>query len=156
MPERQQTRTILIDNRYNARERVAIGQEIVSFIKLRTSLGINRTNNLFPAYSSNYDKENKGVVNLKDNGDMLNSLQVLNHSAGRITIGYKARTKQNDKASYNQSTGPGPDRTFIGIMPGDLNGILQKFPLGQDRRFPGLISVAIAAAALASVDGEDN
>lgn len=154
MSEPQQTKIIPIDRRYNTSERQRIAEDIVEYIKRRTRLGVSASNAPFPPYSPNYNKPGKGTVNLTLTGDMLDGLKVLSTGVGFIKIGFKPRSNENNKASYNQRTGPGPDRIFLDIMPADLSRILQNYPIPAERRFPGLVDIGIAAATIASINGD--
>lgn len=131
MAEPIQSKIISIPRGYNETQRREIGQEIIRKIKRRTSSGIDINGNLFASYSTNYEKS--GTVNLSLTGDMLQALEVISTGPGFVRIGFNSRTA-NDKASFIQSprgqkTGKQPVRRFVGISPGDLNDILERFPL---------------------------
>lgn len=129
MAEPSQAKIINIPNRFSARQRKQIGQDIIARIKERTSLGLDRNNRLFAGYSPNYEKS--GTVNLRVSGDMLAGLEVLSHGRGFIRIGFASR-RTNDKAAFiqaprGQKAGNQPVREFVGISQADLNRILASY-----------------------------
>lgn len=131
MAEPQQSRIIGIPRGYNASQRESIGQDIVRRIKRRTSSGLDISGNLFSSYSPHYEK--RGTVNLSVSGSMLDGLTVLSTGPGFIRIGFVSQGS-NDKAAWIQSPrgqklGSQPVREFVGISTGDLNNILERYPL---------------------------
>ena len=131
MAEPLQSRVISIPRGYEESVRQQIGNEIIRKIKRRTLAGIDIQGNLFARYSPNYEKQ--GTVNLTLSGDMLNELTVLSTGPGFVRIGF-TNQNANDKAAFIQSprgqkAGKQPVRLFVGISPGDLNDILERFPL---------------------------
>ena len=130
MAEANQSRTILIPKGYTPRVREQIGEDIIRKIKRRTAEGLNVNNQLFSAYSDNYEKS--GTVNLRITGEMLAGLVVLSTGNGFIRIGFASETS-NDKAAYIQQprgrkAGRQPRRSFVGISQQDLNIILERYP----------------------------
>lgn len=131
MPEARQTKVINIPRGYSPNQREQIGNDIVSRIKERTSLGLDVNNRLFAGYSENYEKS--GRVNLRLSGEMLSGLDVVSHGPGFIRIGFTS-SDANDKAAYIQAprgvkSGKQPVREFVGISQADLNRILRRYPL---------------------------
>lgn len=127
--EANQSRIINIPPQFTAEQRKKIGQDIINRIKDRTSLGLDVNNNLFAAYSPNYEKS--GRVNLRVSGETLEGLVVLSHGIGFVRIGFNNPTA-NDKAAYiqaprGQKAGKQPIRTFVGISQKDLNKILERY-----------------------------
>ncbi len=131
MAEPIQSRIISIPREYTERQRRLIGEDIVTRIKRRTSTGIDVSGNLFQAYSPEYGKV--GTVDLRISGSMLDGLSVLSTGPGFIRIGFSS-SSTNDKAAWIQSprgrkSGKQPVREFVGISTGDLNTILERYPL---------------------------
>lgn len=131
MAEPLQSKVISIPKGYDETTRQQIGEEIIRKIKRRTSAGIDLQGNLFASYSPNYEKS--GTVNLRVSGDMLAGLSVLSTGPGFVRIGFTSQDA-NDKAAYIQSprgqkAGKQPVRQFVGVSPGELNDILEGFPL---------------------------
>jgi len=126
--EPNQSRIINIPASFNGRQRESIGRDIIRRIRERTSLGLDVNNNLFSAYSPNYEKT--GRVNLSVSGETLQGLSVLSHGVGFIRIGFN-NSVANDKAAYIQAprgrkAGSQPVRRFVGINQRDLNNILRR------------------------------
>ena len=131
MAEPLQTKIINIPDRYNSAQRIRIAQDIIAWIRERTSSGLDVNNRAFAGYSSAYEKS--GTVNLRLSGDMLAGLELLSHGKGFLRIGF-TNADANDKAAYIQAPrgekrGKQPKRTFVGISQGALNRILERYPL---------------------------
>ena len=128
MAEPSQSKIITIPARFSGTQRKKIGEDIIAFIKRRTQSGLDINNNLFAAYSPNYEKT--GLVDLTVSEQMLNSLTVLSHGKGYIRIGFPNSTA-NNKASYIQNPrgqkSGSPARKFMGIAQEDLNSILDRY-----------------------------
>lgn len=154
MAEPQQTLLIKIDNRYDASQRPIIGDEIVEFIKDRTRRGLSKDNKPFKVYSASYVKsldfkvagKSKDQVNLELSGDMLIGLSVLSHGPGFIKIGFDTQS-DNDKAAWNAEKG----REFLGIMPADLNRILENYPISEQQVQTVSLAGSIASEFLRSL-----
>lgn len=90
-------RTFRVPNRLNASQREELAQAIIQEIFERTQRGIDKDGKPFKSYTKQYveslDFRNAGKsrsnVNLTMTGDMLGGLELVSHSAGLITIGYK-------------------------------------------------------------------
>ena len=106
-------------------ERVKMAEMIINVIINRSVAGIDKNNKKFPKYSKEY-AEKKGVgvndVDLILSGEMLESIQLLSHKSGEITIGFdKSDQELNGKAEGNilGSYGGEPSRKkardFLGI-----------------------------------------
>lgn len=126
--EPSQSKIITIPTRYNASERERIGEEVVRFIKRRTSDGLDVNGRPFAGYRKSYEKT--GTVNLRLTGDMMSDLEFLSHGPGFIKIGFTSSTT-NDKAGWiqnprGQKSGKQPQREFVGISQSDLNIILER------------------------------
>jgi hypothetical protein len=131
---------------------VALGKEIVEFIRQRTEsgIGVKETgrgfkNASFPPYSKIYKQSldykiagKSGNVNLTLSGDMLIALDVLSHKKGSVVIGYEKGSEENDRAegnilgSYGGSPNPRRARNFLGISDADLATILEKYRGSED------------------------
>lgn len=138
---------IKIPEGYKPDEREAIGNEIVQYIIKRTKSGKDKRNNSFPGYSDQYVKsldfkiagKSKSNVNLTLSGDMLTSLDVLNHKKGEITVGFDRGDKENNDKATGHITGKYGNsrktkkRDFLGITQKDLKSeILKDYDLSDD------------------------
>jgi hypothetical protein len=146
---KQQKVVIEIPDGYTSEERRAIAAEILGRIVERTrdeGKGVNgRT---FPGYSAAYKDSlefkiaGKGkMVDLTLSSEMLDEIQLLTHSKGKITLGYDAGDPINGKVEGNRlgtygqaSPIPGKARDFLGISKTDLQKILRSYPLRNDER----------------------
>lgn len=135
---------IKIPKAYSRQERMAIGQEIVDYIRARTADGRDKNGSRFPGYSKAYINslafkvagKSKGEVNLKLSGDMLAVLDVLSTNPGKIKIGFDpgapeaGRAEGNIRGTYGQASGSSSKRRdFLGIEPKALEAILDRYPL---------------------------
>lgn len=131
MAERPNTFTAFVDPRYNAAERKQIGIEIVNYIvaRAKNGQGIGKVPFKEP-YNKNYVKTNEFKiagkdpkdVNLTLSGDMLDSVEVLETSTGRIKIGFSS-SNENDKSVWLERKG----FRFLGLTDKELNQILGDF-----------------------------
>jgi hypothetical protein len=148
MTAKQQKFDLLISEKYTAEERRAIAAEIISRITERTQEE-NRDKNgrPFPGYSKAYKESleykiagKTGDVNLTLSGEMMDMLQLLRTSKGKIEIGYKAGDKVNGKVegnrlgTYGQSKQVAPKRDFLGITQKELKDILRNYPLRNEEK----------------------
>ena len=126
--EPSQTTLISIPDRYDAKDRLRIGRDIIEKIKQRTLDGLDIENKPFAPYSKNYEKT--GTVNVFVSGETLASLVIIGHGPGFVRIGFDDQDA-NDKASYVQKPRGQkksvPQRQFVGISQKDLNIILQRY-----------------------------
>lgn len=144
MAAKQQKVTIKFPSefKFSQPEQVAIGREIVKFIRERTEKGLDKDNNRFPGYSTAYKKsldfKNAGKssrVNLRLTGDMMSSIKLLEfEKKNQITIGLDKGDEDNGKMEGNRLGTYGTDtpkpkkaRDPLGIDPDDLLKILRKF-----------------------------
>lgn len=140
---------IKIPKGFAPKVRREIGEEIVELIRQRTESGMGVVkigegkwrHKQFPPYSKAYVEslefkiagKSKNRVNLTLSGDMLASLDVLDHSDGEILIGFERGSQENDRAegnikgSYGGKPNPRKARNFLGITPGELAEILEKY-----------------------------
>lgn len=147
MATRWQRVAIDIPRAYGPQERLAIGQDIIDFIRTRTDRGVDKNGERFAKYSKAYLKsadfriagKSAGAVNLQLSGDMLGALEVLSQKPGRVVVGYRNGTADNGKAdgnirgTYGTPTPiPGKARDFLGIRRGDLKDeVLSRYPLAD-------------------------
>lgn len=119
------------------KERVKIADALLTHIVGRTMAGLDRDNNKFAKYTKKYAEE-KGVgvsdVDLLLSGEMLSELQVLKVDANGVEIGYKGskdligKVEGNILGTYGQSEPiPGKARDFLGILPDDVEVIIDSY-----------------------------
>jgi hypothetical protein len=119
------------------KERVKIADALLTHIVGRTMAGLDRDNNKFAKYTKKYANE-KGVgvsdVDLLLSGEMLSELQVLKVDAKGIEIGYKGskdligKVEGNILGTYGQPEPiPGKARDFLGILPDDVEVIIDSY-----------------------------
>lgn len=138
---KQQKIVIEIPTDFDEEERSAIGKEIITFIQDRTASGLDKNNRRFPSYSKSYIEsfefkvagKDKGEINLALSHDMMNALDVISTSRGKIVIGYEAGSDINDRVegnrlgSYGGNPNPKKARDFLGINKKDLSDILDNY-----------------------------
>lgn len=111
----------------------------------RTLSGLDKNNVPFKPYSKSYKDNSKfkaigknpGVVNLKFDRSMLNSLKLLRHTPGVLVIGFDLG-HDNDVAAYNRLPRHGKVRDFLGLRPAEIRTITNRIPLPD----PILIGIA--------------
>jgi hypothetical protein len=119
------------------KERVKIADALLTHIVGRTMAGLDKKNKPFEKYSDKYAEE-KGVgvsdVDLLLSGEMLSELQVLKVDANGVEIGYKGskdligKVDGNIRGTYGQSEPiPGKARDFLGILPDDVEVIIDSY-----------------------------
>lgn len=158
----QQKFKVKISKKYNPQERVAIGVEIIDHIIERSKAGKDKKNNDLPSYSKGYvdsfDFKLAGKSkkpNLELSGEMLNSLTVLNHKSGEITVGIprdddfnNAKAEGNIKGTYGQKKPiKGKKRDFMGISRSDLGKITEKYPTKKGDTNLSLVKTLLATEA---------
>lgn len=119
------------------KDRVKIAEVVIDHIINRSAAGLDKNDKKFPKYSKDY-AEKKGVgvsdVDLILEGEMLESIMLLSHKSGEITIGFdKSDEDLNGKAEGNilGSYGGEPNkkkaRDFLGISGDDLEVLIDSF-----------------------------
>jgi hypothetical protein len=119
------------------KERAKIADALLTHIVGRTMAGLDRDNNKFAKYTKEYAKE-KGVgtgdVDLLLSGEMLSELKVLSTSPKSIEIGYSGskaligKVEGNILGTYGQPEPiPGKARDFLGILPDDVQVIVESY-----------------------------
>lgn len=121
-------------------QRIELADLVIEHIFDRTQRGLDKDGKRFPGYSKEYVAsldfkvagKSRGDVNLKLSGDMLAAIKLLNHSNGRISVGFDAGTVENDKAegnikgTYGQKTPiAGKQRDFLGIQASKLRELVE-------------------------------
>jgi len=149
MPAKWQRVKIEIPDDYGPLERQAIATEVLDFIRTRTQTkGLDKRNRSLPGYSDAYKNsldfkiagKSKSKVDLTLSGDMLGAMDLLSHRPGEITVGFEngsdenARADGNIRGTYGKSKPVAPARDFLGIAPGDLKKILNKYPVDKRDR----------------------
>lgn len=137
----QRTRIDIPDG-YGRPDRLSIAQDVIDFIVERSQRGLDKDNNKFPGYTAEYRSSfeyqvaGKGGVDLTLTGEMLNSMELISHGKGFITIGFQAGSEVNAKAdgnirgTYGTSTpNSAKARDFLGIKQSDLANILSRYPI---------------------------
>ena len=123
-------KTIAIPNKYDGAARDRIGQMMVQKIKDRTASGISANGTAFKYAKKSPHRGN----NLSDSGDMLAMLEVVSHTQGAITVGYKDITSIEANQAEGISIGtygnddpnPALAKPFIGISSEELDLILNR------------------------------
>jgi hypothetical protein len=119
------------------KDRVAISEAVIEYIKNRTLDGLDKNLEKFPNYTKNY-AQFKGVsvsdVDLVFSGDMLSDLKLLSHKSGELTIGFEKGSKSNGKAegnikgTYGQPSPVQAPRDFLGISDVEVESLLDNVP----------------------------
>lgn len=128
---------IIIPKTFKPKERVKIAEVVIDHIINRSVAGLDKNNKKFPAYSKKYaDRKNVGVsdVDLILSGEMLESIQLLNHKSGEIIIGFDKTDKElNGKAegnilgSYGREPNKKKARDFLGMPKDELEILFDSF-----------------------------
>lgn len=137
MSEPQQKVKLSIPESFNETDRVQLGELVIDHILERTSQGLDKNNKGFTAYAKSYSGskdfrlagKSKSTVNLQLTGDMLQSMTLLDHGTGYITVGYESGTDANDKADWAAASDNGPSREFVGIKESNLNLLVEQVNL---------------------------
>lgn len=139
--ELHQKRVIRIPFGFDPDTREQIAEDIIEHIKDRTESGVGFKDGKdyrFPKYSKQYinstDFKNAGKsagsVDLTLSGDMLASIELLNHGDGFLLIGFEKGSEENAKAdgnirgTYGGKMRRNKARPFLGITRKDLKEIL--------------------------------
>lgn len=115
------------------KDRIAISEAVIEYIKNRTLDGIDKNLEKFPNYTKNY-AQFKGVsvsdVDLVFSGDMLSELKLLSHKSGELTIGFEKGSRSNGKAegnikgTYGQPSPVSAPRDFLGISSEEIDALM--------------------------------
>ena len=135
----QQKVKIQIPKDLSPDERIELSEAVIDFIRNRTQNGTGyrkETGRNYSLASKPYTKAyagRKGVsrsdVDLTLSTEMLESIELLSHSSGSITVGYKPgrvndKAEGNQKGSYGRSPNSKKARPFLGLSNADLQAIL--------------------------------
>lgn len=139
----QQKIVIPISPKHKKTARLAIAKEVIDHIIERTrEKNLDKDGKKLPAYSSTYKKslnfkiagKNGNRVDLTLTGEMMDSLELLNDSKGKITIGYDAGNKElngkvegNRLGTYGQDKPVAKPRDFLGIQSKELKKIEEDY-----------------------------
>lgn len=140
---KQQKERIPINSRYSDIEKLAIGQDIIDAIFVRTTeKGVYKNGNKFAPYSKEYKNSTdfkaagkSSKVNLTLSGDMLDDLKVLSIGSDYIEIGYDKGSDENGKVegnrlgTYGNSKPVSAPRDFLGLTDNALKALLRDYPL---------------------------
>lgn len=142
----QQLVEIKIPEELTPRERKQFALEIIETIQRRTEsgtgvrkAGTGFTTYKFPGYSKSYIEsdafraygKSPNRVDLTLTGDMLSSLELLDHWPGSVVIGFRDGTEENAKAegnqlgSYGGSPNPRKARKFLGATRAEIQEALE-------------------------------
>lgn len=127
----------------DSREKLALGEDIIKYIRERTRDGRDNRGGSFPKYSKSYKNSfeykvahKSGNVNLTQTGDMLQDIEVLSIYKDKIIIGFENGTLSNDKADGHITGWQGRSkvkRPFLGFEGGEksvLNKLIKKHDKG--------------------------
>lgn len=148
MSAKHQFVKIKLSKKYSQEERLAIGQELIDYIRDRTAKGKGKGEKTFSgSYSSSYvnspefkaARKSKGTINLRLTGDMLTSIQILDEKPGEVVIGFEKGSQENAKADGNIRGTYGSSRAnsskardFLGVTRQEvMNYVLEKFPVNN-------------------------
>ena len=120
--------------------RMALGREVVEFVRQRSEAGKDKNNRNFPGYTKGYKQSldfknagKTGKVDLTLTGDMLVDLDVISTRPEKILVGYVNGTESNAiadgnaRGTYGKSSPiPGKKRDFMGIAQKDLESLVDK------------------------------
>jgi hypothetical protein len=146
---------VSISTSLKPKDRVAISDAVIEYIKNRTLDGLDKNLEKFPNYTKNYASF-KGVsvsdVDLVFSGDMLSDLKLLSHKSGELTIGFEKGSKSNGKAegnikgTYGQPKPVQAPRDFLGISEEEVTSLIDNVGI-QDESLVGLSDAEIEAIA---------
>jgi len=128
-----------VSKAYTAKERQAIAQDIIDEIINRTEEGRDADNRPFAQYTKDYVKfKGQSNVDLTYSMEMLNEIQLLQSSEGKIRIGFSedyeglGKVEGNIRGTYGQDVPiKGKSRNFLGITEKALKNILSDHPAGD-------------------------
>ena len=125
------------------KEKLALGEDIIKYIRERTRDGKNNAGSSFPKYSKSYRRSldfkiarKSGSVNLTQSGDMLQDIEVLSVSKDKLVIGFENGSLSNDKADGHITGWQGRSdvkRPFLGFEGSEkskLNSLIKKHETG--------------------------
>lgn len=140
MPAKPQKFRFMLPSGLTPKERLAIGQDVITFIQttaINKNKGFNRDTGRyrqFPAYTKAYAKKKRtspGNVDLVLSADMFNAMGVTVNRPDSVTIGFldpsqNGKAEGNQIGSYGRSPNPRKARPFLGISKKELDRIVDK------------------------------
>lgn len=158
---------IKLSDKYTDEEKEAIAFEIIEYIKERTKQGKGEGGKKWSPPADKYTKEYKesldfkiagktSRVNLTLSGDMLDSIDLLKTMPSSITIGIDegdpdhGKAEGNIRGTYGKQRGSSKKaRNFLGITEAEVEKVLRKFPLtNEKKREKSLLDYLKAAKAV--------
>jgi hypothetical protein len=142
-------------------EKLALGEDIIEYMRKRTESGKNNAGGRFPRYSKEYMQSldfkiagKSSSVDLTQTGDMLADISVLDIKDNKLVIGFERGSLSNDKADGHITGWQGRSKVkrpflgFVGDEKNKLNSIIKKHekPVKED---------SFALKALAWISGKD-
>lgn len=114
--------------------RQAVGQAIIDRIRERTDDNLDRSGKRFPNYSKEYAEsiefaaygKSKSDPNLKQTGDMLGLMDIIEEKKNKIVIGW-SDDDEAGKAHGHVTGNVGKVRDFLGLPEKDLEEIAEEF-----------------------------
>ena len=115
---------------FKPKDRVALSEAIIEYIRQRTLDGVDKNLEPFAPYKKSYADfkgVNPGDVDLVFSGEMLGDLKLLSHKNGELTIGFDKDSDSNGKAegnikgTYGQPKPVQKPRDFLGISQDELS-----------------------------------
>lgn len=114
--------------------RQAFGQAIIDRIRDRTADNIDRNGKRFRNYSQEYAdsiefkayNKSKGDPNLKQTGDMLNLMDIIEERENKIVIGWQT-DEEAGKAHGHVTGNVGVKRDFLGLPDGEVEALAREF-----------------------------
>lgn len=96
---------ISIPSDLSENEKLALGEDVIEYMRKRTESGKDNKGGSFPKYSKEYMKSldfkiagKSSKVNLMQTGDMLADIEVLDIKKNKLVIGFERGSLSNDKA----------------------------------------------------------
>ena len=152
----------------NQRTARTVGEDLIDFIRDRTSKGLGKDNKPFPKYSKAYKESfefkvagKTNTVDLELTGEMMDSLIVLSVKKGEIEIGYPPDSPVNGRAegnilgSYGGDPDPSKARNFLALSEKEVKSVTDKYPVDQVSERLENLTVAELARILAGEIAEN-
>jgi hypothetical protein len=122
----QKFEVLLPETFRSAKDKLAVGEDLIEYMRRRTEKGLDKEGDRFPGYSKSYKNsldfaiagKSPGKVNLTQTGDMLSDIEVLSIKGDRLLIGFERGSLSNDKADGHITGWQGRSKTkreFLGF-----------------------------------------
>jgi hypothetical protein len=141
MATKWQRTKVTISDSLKPKERIAISDAIIEYIKNRTMDGLDKNLEKFNKYTKSY-AQFKGVgvndVDLVLSSEMLSDLKLLSHKKGEVTIGFEKGSVSNGKAdgnirgTYGKPFPVTQGRDFLGISSEELDALENEIGLSNE------------------------